>query len=462
MPACGHLAVFLPIDGLTHVLVATGLHAPVTELLTLIDEGFARRCEQDGAGKAFLLVVVAKLGSYAVFVVVGELDSIVEAAAVGVLAGIVCAAVLVLDALYGRRQVGSIAGVDTVLNGAVVCKVEERRQTLVVGRHHVGVPVVGFTHHVDVALAAARLVGGVAVVVPLGEELHVGVGIALINPHNRIQTKAVHTQVDPLVGAGRQILEGRAVLAAGIRTVVEVGHAAGEAAEVAGAQHYVAPAVVLQLEFLTEFELGSGASPLGAVFPAGSGSAHQESPVCAHIQRELEGIGGSLVHAVAVVGEYPHLRVGLVGGLGRFRRGGNGHCHILGSFFLHGEVQAAAVGVGLVPAAHAGIVLPGEVVHSCGGGGVCEHVIVAVGRISGLGLREPLALVAGMVEHVIDVDVDILRLSGVDEFLQLRLGLGGAGSLAAVTRVDAVVVLDIVGMVALRCIDRREPQGRSS
>ena len=119
-------------------------------------------------------------------------------------------------------------------------------------------------------------------------------------------------------------------------------------------------------------------------------------------------------------------------------------------------MQPAADAAGQrVPRAHPGARGAAEVVHLAGthvGVGIFgEHVIIAVraGRV-GAGLLEPGILVAGMVQHVVHVDVDALGLRLVDQVLEIGF--------RAEFRVDGGVVRHVVAVVRAASLDGRKPQ----
>ena len=117
-----------------------------------------------------------------------------------------------------------------------------------------------------------------------------------------------------------------------------------------------------------------------------------------------------------------------------------------------------------MPAAHVIIRLAGEIVHPAVflvvGRIVREDIVVAVLRVAVLGFDEPFVLVAGVVQHVVEIDGDVLLPGLIDQFLELGLGLGRRSVPAAVFRVDREIVRDVVGVVGLRFLHGAEPEAR--
>ncbi len=120
----------------------------------------------------------------------------------------------------------------------------------------------------------------------------------------------------------------------------------------------------------------------------------------------------------------------------------------------HGLVEAgeviAAVGQ-LVPRAHPGVRGSAEIVHLAvphiAVRVVGEDIIVAVRAIwFGAGLPEPGILVAGMVQHVVHVDVDAPGLRLVDQVLEIGF--------RAEFGINHAIVRDIIAVVGTRSLDR--------
>ena len=476
VPGARNGAVLLPVDRLADILVTAGLDAPVAELLALVDEGLARGGQKDSSGEALFLRVVAEVGSHTVLVVVRELRGLDHAAGVGILAVVVAALVLGDETVDRAGEIGTAAVVDAVLERAVIGEVEAGRKALVVAADRRGVVVVCLADHEEVALAAVSLIGSVAVVVPGGEEGHVGVRMALVDPHDGVEAETADTHPDPFIRGGGKILEGGGAGAARVRAVIEVRHRAVEAAEIVGdraAEDDVIGGIALDKGHRrAEADLGlvGRGAPL-VVAPFGDMVLDEDTPVIADLQRDFEDFVGSLVHALRVVVEDEPadggIRIGRLGGVGslgngQLRRGSGGDVQ-LEVEILPSRIGRIAVDGG-VPAAHVIIRLAGKIVHPAVflvvGRIVREDIVVAVLRIAVLGFDEPFVLVAGVVQHVVEIDGDVLLPGLIDQFLELGLGLGRRSVPAAVFRVDREIVRDVVGVVGLRFLHGAEPEAR--
>ena len=444
-----------PFHRRADVFIAAALRAPVAELLALVDERLAGGGEQHG-GRQFLLVqILAQFAGGAVLVVVGHLDCVDEIAALRL------EEVAVADDRGG--EVAALAVPDPVAQRPPVPEVEMGRQALVVGRHVIDRIRPGLADHVDVALPAAGLVGGVAAVVPLLQEGDVGGGPFLVDPDDGVEPQAVYAHVDPLVRARGERLEAGVRGSRGIGTVVEVRHALVETGEIAVAavvEGDVARAVAA-LEPERRIERDVACAGRGAPFVVAPGILvvlDEEAPARRHVVGDLIDAGRFLIqpHGAVAADPQPHRRV-RVGGL-RGVCGLADRDRLVGSGPVHGEVQAPVVAGDGVPAAHPAVVLAAAVIvdPACRGirrrvGG--DDVPVLVRAAGGVAehIQEPRRAVAAVVEDIVHVDVDALALGAADQRLEVGVG--------AQVAVDLGVVVDVVAVVGRGALDGGEPEG---
>ena len=273
----GYGTVLGPLDRRADVLVAAALAAPVTKLLALVNVGLARRGQQHGRGQFLLLQALAQVIGSAVLVVIGELDGVDEARALRLEE--------VPEEQHRLGEIVALGLADPVFQGPPEWEVETGRKSLIVRCHALGIVRPGLTDHIEIALAAVRLPGCVAVVVPGLQELHVVSRLVLVDPK--------------LEGAGFRRLVGRAV--------VEVRHALVETGEIVAATREtdVLGGGIVDLVGGAELEGRAVAAPLGAAVPAGGGGADQEAPGRGEVHRDFEDAGAGLIqthqHTVAVI-----------------------------------------------------------------------------------------------------------------------------------------------------------------
>ena len=137
----------------------------------------------------------------AVFIMVGQLDGVDKVSAVF--------PELIPEMGDRLGKVVATALVDPVLERPIIVEVEIGRQAFVVRRHLVDIVTPGLAYHIEVALAAIDLPGGVAAVVPLFEERNVVGGIVLVDPDHGVQAQACYAHLDPMVSRRGQRLESR-------------------------------------------------------------------------------------------------------------------------------------------------------------------------------------------------------------------------------------------------------------
>ena len=63
-------------------------------------------------------------------------------------------------------------------------------------------------------------------------------------------------------------------------------------------------------------------------------------------------------------------------------------------------------------------------------------------------------VLSGMVEHIVEIDVDARCLGICQEIAEIILG--------AIFRIEGEIVQDIISMIGHGRMDRREPEGRHS
>ena len=185
--------------------------------------------------------------------------------------------------------------------------------------------------------------------IPLVQELDIGLPGLGIDPDYSIQTESVNAHVHPLFGRCNRGLESPGVLAIVRLSVIEVRHAAVETGPVRSglAENDIHCLRIVQREGLAKGNhiLAGFTAVLGAGRPGFIvGSTHQEAPVRIYIQGNLIDVVRRLVQAQAAFAANvdPSLGIGCIGRLGRL--GGFRHRYIFGiSRPVHLEVQTALI-----------------------------------------------------------------------------------------------------------------------
>ena len=279
---------------------------------------------------------------------------------------------------------------------------------------------------------------------------------AAANVLDRVQAESVHAQVDPFVGRGGQVQErGIAVGRRGI-AVVQVRHPVAEAAHVV--QGFRGHVRELELVAAVAGEAHVGAfrhqvhrlplrnravtgSPELGIIPAHI-FAHQDAPRTVDVHHQIVS-AVSLVHELdcLVSRPVPHIQVP-TGGAVRHGFGGLG------------DGQLRRAGSRLLPF---GGLIPRPLQHrELGivrrGIGAKEIVVAVRGGGIGQGLHEPGVVLAGMVQDIVHVDLDVLGMGRVDQVLEVLL--------RAEQRVHGIVIIHVITVIGGRLLRRRQPQRR--
>ena len=328
----------------------------------------------------------------------------------------------------------------------------------------VGIP--RFPDHEDVVRVAGGFVGRIAVLIPgLQEGMVRGVvvgGDAAADVLDGIQTETVDTHPDPFVRRGGQVLEAGVVREVGQVAVVQVRHPVAECAHVIEGIREIGnldaiptaagegniPSVRRQVERLVH---GKGRlSALGAIFffPLVLPDQHPVSPVQFCDQVIGPVAVGLELKGLAILAGFPNPQLPR----GRARR------NLLGGL---GDGQFRRTARGLLPlACTVGRALQHRELAVVGGRVGAEEIVIAVfaGRIRQR-LLEPVIPLSGVVQHIVQVNVDVLGMGGSKQGFEILFGFFGRMLPNRIRRVQLVIILHIIPVVGIGRMHRRQPQG---